>query len=247
MPNFKSFTTLSLVTFACLAVYANTPSDDLAIALQKEKATQVAVLTIITNFILIPPTNTPATFDGDTTGQVTEDTALTTTGTLDVTDLDENQESMQVRTYAGTFGSLVMDAVGEWAYTLDNTNATVQGLDDGEMVTDLVTVLSLDGTAQIITLTVNGQNEVIADQPTVFNLTTFDGPPGTKGLEGTITDDDGITSIKIEYKNTTGTVIYTSNYTDGDIDNEPVSTMGTTYTITVTDDNNVVKTKTGTL
>jgi hypothetical protein len=113
MPNFKSFTTLSLVTFACLAVYANTASNDLSIALQKEKATQAAVLAIITNFILTPPANISATFAGNVTGSVTEDTTLTTTGTLDVTDPDENQESMQAGTYAGTFGSLTMDAAGE--------------------------------------------------------------------------------------------------------------------------------------
>jgi ABC-type Na+ efflux pump permease subunit len=42
MPHFKSFTILSFVTFTCLAVYANTPSDDIII--EKENKTIEAIL-----------------------------------------------------------------------------------------------------------------------------------------------------------------------------------------------------------
>jgi len=188
------------------------------------------------------PTNTPATFDGDTTGSVTEDTILTTTGTLDITDPDKNQESMQAGTYNGTFGSIVMDTAGEWTYTLNNNKATVQALNDGEPVTDLVTVRSLDGTAQIITLTVNGKNEVIADNPTDFSQLTIKQVGPKYKFDGIISDPDGIASVKIEYQN--GNI---SSYTDGNINSESVYSSGTTYTITVKDDNGVVKTKTGIL
>jgi hypothetical protein len=160
MPNFKSFTTLSLVTFACLALYANTPSDDLII--EKENKTIEAILK-------------------------------------------------------------ADDAIG----TRSNKSL------DKETLSAMLCIVS--------NFILNEAKEVV-DQPTVFNLTTFDGPPGTKGLDGTITDDDGITSVKIEYSN--GSV---SNYTDGEIDSEGVANIGTTYTITVTDDNGVVKTKMGTL
>ena len=81
-----------------------------------------------------------------------------------------------------------------------------------------------------------------ADQVTDFSqLTTFTAGP-KKGLEGIITDNDGIISVKIEYSN--GSV---TNYVNGNINSESVYNSGTTYTITVTDDNGVVKTKTGTL
>jgi VCBS repeat-containing protein len=170
--------------------------------------------------------------------------ALSATGTVDVTDPDTNEEKMKAETYAGTYGSLVMDPAGEWTYTLDNTNATVQALDNGDTLTDSVTVESVDGTTQVVTITVNGENEVIADNPTDFSqLGTFDGPRGTKGLEGTISDPDGIASVTIEYSNGAPDSIYA----DGNINGEGTHPSGTTYTITVTDDNGVVKTKTGTL
>ncbi len=93
----------------------------------------------------------------------------------------------------------------------------------------------------IITNILSEKKEVL-DQATIFNITTFDGPRGSKGLEGTITDNDGIKSVKIEYSDGGLT-----SYSDGDIDQESAHSSGVTYTITVTDYNNVVKTKTGTL
>jgi hypothetical protein len=98
----------------------------------------------------------------------------------------------------------------------------------------------------VVTNFILSEKKEVVDQPTEFNVTTYTAGP-TKGLEGTITDNDGITSVEIKYKNAAGTVIYTSNYADGNINNEPTHDLGTTYTITVTDDNGVVKTKTGTL
>ncbi len=244
MSHFKSLTTLSILTFTCLAMYASTPSDELvsvkSLKSDKEEASQKAVLAIITNLILSSPrANTPATFDGDTTGEVTEDTTLTTTGTLDVTDPDENQEAMQAGTYNGTFGSILMDAEGEWRYTLDNTNATVQALDDGETVTDLVTVRSLDGTAKIITLTVNGKNEVAIDTLPTYNVTIIDlGPDSALNME--ITDvNNGVSKVVISYDSGTTTQTYTSG-----IISTGAEMKGTKATVVVTDgDGNVAPAK----
>jgi len=104
-------------------------------------------------------TNTPATFSGDDEGSVKEDDVLRDAGTLDVTDPDDGEEKMQAGTVDGKYGSLTIDEDGEWEYNLDNDNADVQALDDGETLTESITVRSLDGTAKAITLTVNGTND----------------------------------------------------------------------------------------
>ncbi|HEU4708397.1 MAG TPA: tandem-95 repeat protein, partial [Methylophilaceae bacterium] len=46
-----------------------------------------------------------------------------------------------------------------WTYTLNNSNATVQGLNAGATLTDSFTVTSVDGTAKVVTVTITGSND----------------------------------------------------------------------------------------
>ena len=48
--------------------------------------------------------------------------------------------------HSGTYGSLTIDAAGNWTYTLDNANAAVQALPLNATMNDTVTVTSVDGT-----------------------------------------------------------------------------------------------------
>ena len=53
-----------------------------------------------------------------------------------------------------------MTAAGVWTYTLDNSNATVQALNVGQHADRHVHGASpSDGTAQIVTITINGAND----------------------------------------------------------------------------------------
>ena len=52
-----------------------------------------------------------------------------------------------------------MTAGGVWTYTLNNNNATVQALNVGGTLTDTFTVHTADGTAQLVTVTINGAND----------------------------------------------------------------------------------------
>ena len=56
-------------------------------------------------------------------------------------------------------GSYTLTAAGVWTYTLDNSNATVQALNVGQTLTDTFTVTTVDGTAQLVTITINGAND----------------------------------------------------------------------------------------
>ena len=52
-----------------------------------------------------------------------------------------------------------MTAAGVWVYTLDNTNHAVQALNVGDKLTDTFTVTTVDGTPQLVTVTINGSND----------------------------------------------------------------------------------------
>ena len=66
---------------------------------------------------------------------------------------------------AGNYGSLQIDADGEYVYTLDNTNALVQGLDDTETLTETFTYTITDGdgdtSTTTVTITINGKDDPV--------------------------------------------------------------------------------------
>ena len=52
-----------------------------------------------------------------------------------------------------------MTAAGVWTYTLDNANSAVQALNVGGTLTDSFTVTTVDGTPQLVTITISGSND----------------------------------------------------------------------------------------
>lgn len=141
--------------------------------------------------ITVLPVNDPATISGTLSGNVGEDTTLSATGAVTVTDNDTNETTVIPQTaVAGTYGSFSVDANGSWAYTLDNNSTSVQALIAGQNVTDSFNVTSLDGTAiQAVTITIAG-----TDDTAVFDSnSTFVGnaiEDTTMSVSGTVTVHD---------------------------------------------------------
>ena len=81
---------------------------------------------------------------------------LSVSGQLSITDADVGEAAFQVETVSGSYGALAIDAAGSWTYTVDNALADIQGLGEGDTLTDTVSVRSVDGTTQDITLTIVG-------------------------------------------------------------------------------------------
>ena len=84
------------------------------------------------------------------------------TGTLTDTDVDNTANTFQAvprRRQRHGYGTYSIDAAGDWTYTLDNNNAAVQALNVGGTLTDTFTVTTADGTAQPVTITINGAND----------------------------------------------------------------------------------------
>ncbi|MFP5418618.1 MAG: retention module-containing protein, partial [Gammaproteobacteria bacterium] len=103
--------------------------------------------------------NDPAVISSGT-GSVTEDSVLSTSGTLTITDADSGQASFVAQpSTSGAYGTFTLGTDGAWTYALDNANATVQALGAGQTLTETFTVSSIDGTSSTVTVTINGTND----------------------------------------------------------------------------------------
>ncbi|MFA0088819.1 VCBS domain-containing protein, partial [Vibrio sp. 10N.261.51.F12] len=134
---------------------------------------------------------------------------LTDNGTLQLSDVDgSDEESFQVdpdtitstSTLTGStgeaLGELTINAIGEWEY--DIPNGYVEYLGEGDTATETFTVLSADGTPHVVTITIEGTNDVpvisgtSAGQVTEDNTDDIDSTTGdlTVGAKVDISDVD---------------------------------------------------------
>ena len=118
--------------------------------------------------IVIDGWNDPAVISGDTTGCVVEaddckDPGVPiATGTLTSEDVDNPSNlftPVKCGKSDGGYGTFTMTADGVWTYKLDNDNCKVQALGDCDTLTDTFTVTSVDGTEQVITITIHGADD----------------------------------------------------------------------------------------
>ncbi|WP_425610846.1 VCBS domain-containing protein [Vibrio splendidus] len=142
--------------------------------------------------ITVNGTNDKAVISGTSSGAVTEETQLQTSGTLAVTDVDTGEAHFATSStgstdIAGSFGTLHLTDTGSWTYDLDNKNPAVQALGKGATATDTITVHSADGTPHQVTITVNGTN----DAATVSSATVaIDETDKAVTTSGTLTSTD---------------------------------------------------------
>ncbi|MEZ8054946.1 VCBS domain-containing protein [Vibrio atlanticus] len=126
--------------------------------------------------------------EGDSdTGEVTEDVDvdqesnnLATSGTLTITDVDDNDVAAfepngvfnpEGSTNDTALGFLTITDGSEWTYVVNNDD--VQYLDDDEFVTEVYTVTAIDGTTSEVTITING-----ADDPSEITVGEGDSDMG---------------------------------------------------------------------
>ncbi len=75
----------------------------------------------------------------------------------DAADLDDDWTAA---TLTGNYGTLSIGTDGQWSYALNQSNSDVQGLKlAADTLTDTFTVFSVDGTSQVITVTITGAND----------------------------------------------------------------------------------------
>ncbi|PCK04095.1 MAG: hypothetical protein COA42_19555, partial [Alteromonadaceae bacterium] len=117
---------------------------------------------------------------------------VTASGTLTISDVDGDDSPVfnDVGSTVGdnAYGSFVLSG-GSWVYTIDQTS--VQSLDAGDSVNDTITYTSTDGTAQQITVTINGTD----DASVVAGTHTDSVNEGDEGDAVTATGTLGISDV----------------------------------------------------
>lgn len=121
--------------------------------------------------VTIQGADDPAVISGDTHGRVVEAGGVhnsaqgvpTACGLLTATDVDGPSNAFDpVKCPEPSdhgYGSFTMTADGHWTFALDNGNCAVQALNAGQSLTDDFTVRAADGTAQTVTVTIEGSND----------------------------------------------------------------------------------------
>jgi len=156
--------------------------------------------------IAINGTNDAAVISGDTTGSTVEagdgdavsilSAPLSATGTLTNTDVDNPPNTFTAVTSPAPsnagYGTFTMTAAGVWVYTVDNTDPTVQALNVGDTLTDTFTVTTVDGTPQLVTVTINGANDAAIISGDTTGAVIENGGPkyGAPTATGKLTDTD---------------------------------------------------------
>ncbi|MEH2612198.1 VCBS domain-containing protein [Bradyrhizobium sp. AZCC 1693] len=150
--------------------------------------------------ITINGVNDAAVISGTTTGAVIEASGAApgmpaATGTLTDTDVDNTPNTFTAvsspTASAGGYGTFTITAAGAWTYTLNNANSTVQALNVGDTLTDTFTVTTIDGTAQVVTITITGANDAaVISGTTTGSVIETGATPGTPTATGTLTDSD---------------------------------------------------------
>ena len=155
-----------------------------------------------------------AIISGTTTGSVVEAGGVanaaagtpTATGTLSNTDVDNASDTFTAVSAPaasdGGYGTFTMTTTGVWTYTLNNANSAVQALNVGNTLTDTFTITTIDGTAQVVTITIAGTNDAAVISGTAT---------------GSVIEAGGVANA------TLGTPTATGTLTDADPDNAPNS------------------------
>jgi VCBS repeat-containing protein len=154
--------------------------------------------------VTIQGSDDPAVVSGDTHGCVVEAGGVhnathgvpTAIGLLTDTDVDDPSNTFVVVTCPQTsdhgYGSFAMTADGHWTYTLDDGNCAVQALNVGQTLTDTFVVKTVDGTAQTVTITIEGSNDAAVicgdTRGCVVEPSGSCDPP--RSASGTLTDTD---------------------------------------------------------
>ncbi len=145
-------------------------------------------------------------------GGVNNDTPGTpiATGDLTSTDVDNPPDawdavSASLRGASG-YGTYTLTAGGAWTYSLDNTNAAVQALNVGGTLTDTFTAFTVDGTAQLVTVTIHGANDAAVISGTTAGAVTEAGGVNN-GIPGTPTATGDLTSTDVDNPNDAWTAV----------------------------------------
>ena len=193
--------------------------------------------------ITINGANDAPVISGDITGTVTEAGGVnngtpgtpTATGDLNSADVDNPADGWQAvaagAASASGYGTYALSAAGVWTYTLDDSNAAVQALNVGQTLTDTFTATTVDGTAQVVTITINGTNDAAVITGTATGTVVEAGGVGS-GIPGTPVATGNLNSTDVDNPNDTWTAVGTATASTGGYGSYTLTAAGVwTYTL----------------
>ncbi|MEZ8357104.1 VCBS domain-containing protein, partial [Vibrio splendidus] len=134
--------------------------------------------------ITVNGTNDKATVSSATVAIDETDKAVTTSGTLTSTDVDNPDNAFTPDSIVGSNGDLTIDANGHWVFS---ANSAFNQLNVGDKVEETFTVSSVDGTSSTIKVTINGTNDAATVSTATVSVDETDKAVTTSG---TLTSTD---------------------------------------------------------
>jgi VCBS repeat-containing protein len=122
--------------------------------------------------ITVTGVNDAAEIGGTLSGDITEDEVPNfITGTAAAADVDNTPDTFVADSGDTTYGSFTINEAGEWKYTLNNSNATVQALTAASIpLVDSFTIESEDGTTETVSIQIFGADEIVGfAKPTKYD------------------------------------------------------------------------------
>lgn len=206
--------------------------------------------------VVIDGSNLPPEFNTDPnapefTIELKEDELITDSRTLIVNDPNSGDTvTFDAKTLTGTYGTFTVDANGVWTYTLGNDAAHIQGLNEGEVVSEVFTVFAVDvhgaKTSQQVTVNITGTNDI----PKISGMDTgsVEEADGSSTSGNFVTSDVDVGDIvtasagtqgsygSVSVDNATGKWTYTVDGTNPTVDSlSKGETLTDTITIIATD------------
>src|SRR5204862_75372 len=112
--------------------------------------------------------------------------AISTSGTLTISDVDSAQTYVAQAGTAGTYGTFAIDAAGAWSYTASSAHNEFVA---GTTYTDTFNVASADGTTTSVVVNILGTNDAAVLASATANLTEAN-TAGAISTSGTLTISD---------------------------------------------------------
>ncbi len=148
--------------------------------------------------ITVAPVNDAAVITGTSSGTADEgtktDPGKPATGSLTANDVDANESGFTAVTDGASargYGTFSITDQGVWTFNVKNDNATVDALASKATLTDSFTVTSIDGTSQVVSVTIRGATDA-KTSPDAFTGTSDPNDAARSGgvSNGTNNSDD---------------------------------------------------------
>lgn len=174
---------------AAIEALKTTAADSFTVSVNDGSSTTTKTLTVS-----ITGADDAGTFvTGGTTGNVTEDGTLVTTGNLQVGDRDAADAVFVAQSLVGHYGSFNIDSAGAWSYSLDQGAALVNNLNTGQQLTESFSVATVAGLNENVVIDISGHNDAPVDfAPQSWLRTTSLGAGNDEGRSVAIQPDGKI-------------------------------------------------------